>query len=92
MVRDFLIQHEFEKVAEELNQNSAGMDTFLKRFFQWWNAFRILKYLNYAHDGYYKKTDATKAAEELLKCIIPDYSNSGNSRLVLESLRKFERE
>jgi hypothetical protein len=91
-LREFLMQHDFEMVVEELNQNSAGMDTFLKRFFQWWNAFRILKYLNYAHDGYYKKTDATIAAEELLNCIIPDYSNSGNSRLVLELLRKFERD
>jgi hypothetical protein len=90
-LREYLVKHEFEKVVKELNQNSAGTDTFLKRFFQWWNAFRILKYLNFVHASFYTKMDATIAAEELLKHIIPTYCASGNSKLVLEDLRKFER-
>jgi hypothetical protein len=91
-LKNYLVKHEFEKVIEEINQNSGGKDTFLKRFYQWWNAFRILKYMNFVHAGYYTKLDATVAAEFFLKRLIPSYTSSENSKLVLESLRKLERQ
>lgn len=87
----FLVKNDFDKVVEELNQNSARKETFTKRFFQWWNAFRILKYLNFAHRNFYSKIDSTFAAEELLKHLLPQYSSTGNSRIVLETLRNLER-
>jgi hypothetical protein len=90
-LKEYLIKNGFERLVNEMNQNSSGIDTFRKRFFQWWNAFRIMKYLNYVHSTIYTKIDATIAAEELLECLIPGYCSSGNPKLVLESLRKLER-
>ncbi len=90
-IKQFLDEQEFEKVILELNENSAVLATFRKRFFHWWNAFRILKFLNYVHSGYYVKKDAAVAAEDLLQLIVPAYSRSGNPRLILETLRNIER-
>ena len=91
LLRQFLNENPFDSVVLELNENSSTLETFRKRFFQWWNAFRILKFLNYAHSGFYLKKDATLAAEELLQLIVPSYSGSGNSRQILETLRNLEK-
>ncbi|MDO5664043.1 MAG: glycosyltransferase family 2 protein [Bacteroidia bacterium] len=38
---------------EDSNQNSATLLTFEKRFFHHFNAFKIIKYLNFAHPVYF---------------------------------------
>ena len=90
-VRTYLEEQEFAKIIQELNGNSSNQSTFRKRFFQWWNAFRILKFLNFAHSVYYKRKDAAMAAEELLTRIVEGYSVSRNPRHILEKLREIER-
>src|SRR5690554_1017888 len=39
----------FEDILLDCNSNSARLDTFRKRFFHHFNAFRIIKYLNRVH-------------------------------------------
>ncbi|HYQ56716.1 MAG TPA: glycosyltransferase family 2 protein, partial [Draconibacterium sp.] len=42
---------------DELNSNCSRLETFQVRFFQKFNAFKILKYLNFVHENYYQKAD-----------------------------------
>lgn len=51
----FLNQNDFIAAIEEINQNSSSIKTFTKRFFQWFDAFRLLKFLNFSHESFYKK-------------------------------------
>ena len=46
---DFLQMTGFIDEVADCNRNSASLATFQKRFFQHFNAFRIIKYLNYSH-------------------------------------------
>ncbi len=54
-VFEFLDFDNFWDELNEVNQNSSNFDNFRKRFFQKFNAFKILKYLNFAHENFYQK-------------------------------------
>lgn len=38
---------------DDCNRNCASIRSFEKRFFHYFNAFRIIKYLNFAHDSFF---------------------------------------
>jgi glycosyltransferase involved in cell wall biosynthesis len=56
-VSEFLIADEFWLELYELNRNCAGIASFRLRFFHIFNAFKILKFLNFSHGRYYEKAD-----------------------------------
>jgi len=53
-----------EKVAE-INGNSSSLSSFRKRFFQYFDAFIILRFLNLAHREHYPKQDLSEAIRQL---------------------------
>ena len=46
---DFLKANDFYDKIDEINQHTANKENFRKRFFAYFTAFRILKYLNSVH-------------------------------------------
>jgi len=52
---NFLELNNFQEALNSINSNTSTMSNFKKRFFLWFDAFRILKYLNFVHQHYYKK-------------------------------------
>lgn len=52
---------------EDSNQNSATLTTFRKRFFHHFNAFKIIKYLNFAHQTYFELQPIDTVTSELKK-------------------------
>ncbi|UCG27251.1 MAG: glycosyltransferase family 2 protein [Bacteroidales bacterium] len=90
-VREFLDILEFTGRITEINSNSSSPESFRKRFFRWFNAFRIIKYLNFVHMKHFTKIPVAEAGREILKetgLEIPE--NTEASRL-LEIYRKLER-
>ena len=55
-VSDFLVYDNFWIELEDLNKNCSTLESFQIRFFQKFNAFKILKYLNFVHKKYYETT------------------------------------
>jgi len=51
-LRLFLKGDGFLSKIEEINRYTASLPNFRKRFFSYFNAFKILKYLNFAHPSY----------------------------------------
>jgi hypothetical protein len=56
-IQQFLLYDNFPDELDDLNRNCSILQSFNRRFFQKFNAFRILKYLNYVHINYYNKAD-----------------------------------
>ncbi|MGQ8335893.1 glycosyltransferase [Sunxiuqinia sp. A32] len=54
-IREFLLEDNFISALQEIKKNSSQAKTFQKRFFHYFNAFKILKYINYAHSKFYSK-------------------------------------
>ncbi len=74
----------------EIKNNTAGDVSFKKRFFAWFNLFRIVKYLNNVHAGYFEKKKVEVSACELLETIGIKLGSSDPAEL-LHYYRKMER-
>lgn len=59
-LRFFLNEDHFLDKIEEINRHTAHAITFKKRFFDYFTAFKILKYLNYTHPFPYTFADVKK--------------------------------
>lgn len=68
-VAEFLQKTGFNKALPEMIANSASAGTFSKRFFQWFTAFRLLKYLNFVHPRFFQKAEIETQAYKLLQTL-----------------------
>lgn len=91
-LKQFLLLNDFNQAVVEMNGNASGENTFLKRFFQWFNAFRVLKYLNYSHTAHYNKIYASEAGRQILDRMGIRFSNAPTDEQILRELRRYERE
>jgi hypothetical protein len=56
----------------QLSSNCSRIEVFCDRFFQIFNAFRILKFLNFSHPRFYKKESLDLCVSELEVKVKPD--------------------
>jgi hypothetical protein len=63
----FLREEFVESVVPEIRANSGDSMAFRKRFFRWFNAFRLMKFLNLARDEIHGPAEVEVAATELLE-------------------------
>jgi len=66
-VQDYLQTLEFSSKLDEINQNSSSLVSFRKRFFQFFDGFIILRFLNLAHQKYYPQQNLSEAIKLLEK-------------------------
>lgn len=66
-VKSFLDREEWLSRIGEIKKNTSGLQSFTKRFYFWFNMFKVVKYLNYVHKTIYKKLGTDFASIELLR-------------------------
>ncbi len=66
-IRLFITFSEWNLKLAEIKNNTAGEISFTKRFFEWFNMFSIVKYMNLVHRDFYKKEPVEKCAFALLE-------------------------
>jgi len=59
----YLKKEDFLVKIEEINRHTASLSNFRKRFFNYFNAFKILKYLNFVHPAYFELSDVREQYE-----------------------------
>ena len=89
-LRLFLDENEWIKKMEEIKNNTSGVLSFKKRFFGWFNMFKIVKYLNYVHLDYFEKKPVEISASELLEKTGLDFKSTDPVNLLLH-YRSMER-
>jgi len=65
-LRFALSEHEWEEHVLEVRSNTSGYDSFKKRFFSWFNLFRIVKYMNSVHAGFFTRQPVISSSIKLL--------------------------
>lgn len=63
---DFMLKNKIQQRIDEIRLNTKGKDAFIKRFYNWFNGFRVVKYLNFYHKVYHKESIFV-AANQLLQ-------------------------
>ena len=66
-VQEFLIMIKFSEKLEEINGNTTNLKNFEQRFYRWFNAFMLMKYLHFCRDNFYDNEPVDSAARWLLK-------------------------
>ena len=66
-IRLYLDEKEWVDKMMEIKKNTSGIQSYKKRFFGWFNMFRIVKYLNYVHQDFYEKKPVNISAFELIE-------------------------
>lgn len=69
VLRDYLYENEFVGIVQEVNANCASEKQFAKRFFDHFNAFRVLKFLNYAHGHFFARQDVLLGTLKLCRAL-----------------------
>lgn len=86
----FLLEQKLAENILEIYENVGSLDAFIKRFFNWFNAFKILKFLNYMHQHKFEKESVKNETIKLLQCLgfenLPE-----NSCDLLKILRELDR-
>lgn len=92
ILKDFLKSNSFVDNLSEINANSPTQEKFNIRFFKWFNAFRILKFLNFAIEKEYPRKPILQLANRLGREIGFLQSDVSDVRELLFSYRKYEKE
>lgn len=87
----FLQDNDFIEAYADMKKNSTELSTFEKRFFTWFNAFRIIRFLNIMHEKHYTKLPVTTQASILLKECYNNNEELLSAKEMLLIYRKLER-
>ena len=90
-VKEFLDCNHFLEKFSEIKSNSSSPESFVKRFYHWFDGFRVVKYLNYTHGKYYHKMQVEQAVAWFFERV--GYK-AGETSLIktLEIFRKHDRQ
>ncbi|MFK7923374.1 MAG: glycosyltransferase [Bacteroidia bacterium] len=64
-IKAFCEAENFETKLPELRANVRDLASFPKRFFQWFDALKVLKFIHFARDHYYPEVEVGQAAADL---------------------------
>ena len=64
-VQDYFQTIDFDQKIIEINQYSSTLAAFKKRFFQFFDAFLIMRFLNISHQSYYPRQNLQEAIAHL---------------------------
>jgi hypothetical protein len=68
-LQSFLIENKFVEEIREIKQNAKNPVTFSNRFFRWFNAFKVIKYMNYSHESFYNLKPVTELVQKYFETI-----------------------
>jgi glycosyltransferase involved in cell wall biosynthesis len=89
-VRLFTDEEEWTQKLMEIQENTSNADSFRKRFFEWFNMFKVIKYLNFIHHEKLARLPVEISALQLLKETgqYHDYISTQELLLFYRSLEK----
>ncbi len=79
-------------VVPEIRANSGDLSAFRKRFSRWFNAFRLMKFLNFSRDVIHGSAEIEVAATELLEWMKSPRPTPGSAANLLRQFRRLEQE
>ena len=90
-LKSFFGENELLDKLEEIRMNTSGPDSFMKRFFAWFNGLRIIRFLNHSHSEAYSKSDVVVLSAFLLEALFEIQDPPKNANELLQVYRNLER-
>jgi hypothetical protein len=90
-LKEFTGVIEWADKIREIRGNTSGIESFRKRFFGWFNMFKIVKYLNWVHNSNMAKKPVIESASELLIAAGIEFKSKDSAKM-LDYFRRLELE
>ena len=87
-LKDFLESIDWKIDCEKIRKNSTSKSHFVKLFYNWFNAFKVLKYMHFSRDNYYPDQPVFTAGNKLLSML--GEKEQGSLVLMLETYRQID--
>jgi len=87
--RDYFSSVNFVQTMQKLSNNSKSTDTFEKAFYQWFDAFKLMKFLHFMRDRGYEDQPVVAEASKLLNIFDQEYDNKSGQ--LLNQYREMQR-
>ena len=91
VLKAFLIETAFVDELCALRNNCGTINSFTKRFYHFFNAFKILKWLNYAIDSTYVKSNVIVESDKLLRMLDFKFDGTSNAKIMLNHFRELDK-
>jgi len=89
-IKYFLDEIHFYQEINKISENTSSIITFKKAFFTKFDAFKLIRFLNFSHIGYYKKKEIGIVAKQLLLLLSYNTVNL-NRKQLLKFYRQIEK-
>jgi hypothetical protein len=91
-LKEYLLQADFAGALSKIRSNTSSRQALQKKFFHWFNLFRVLKFIHYATEFHYPKIPLANATESLWGWMGQPGTDEGRSEESwLYALRQFEK-
>jgi hypothetical protein len=94
-VGQFLREQNFHEKIAEIQAHTSSPASFEKRFWAWFDAFMMMKYVHFAREHYYPDVEVTVAAKWLLETAFNEdrtLLRHADARTLLEKMRAIDRQ
>lgn len=65
-IKSYFSTTNWDEAKKEIRANSSSQKAFVKRFYRWFNAFRLMKYLHFSRDNFHANLPISVAAHSAL--------------------------
>jgi hypothetical protein len=89
-IQSFMTREELTRKITEIINNTSSDDSFRKRFYDWFNMFRVVKYLNFSHKTFFTRSPVIKSSYEFIK-LAYSVEFKGDDLEMVKYLREKER-
>ena len=86
----FLDSVGFQEKLAEIRSNVTTLKAFKLRFFRWFNAFLVMKFVHFARDHFYPDVEVTEAARWLLEAVYGEKCGHLDAKSLLEGFRALD--
>lgn len=90
-ISSFLLKIDFPTKLLEIQSNTTNPTTFVQRYYRWFNAFLMMKYVHFARDNFYPNIPVEKAAKWLLEKKMGKNFSEKNKKEMLEEFRRWDK-
>ncbi|MCU4157197.1 glycosyltransferase family 2 protein [Carboxylicivirga sp. A043] len=90
-MRSYLVNSDFFIALKPIKDNCSSLEVFKRRFFEVFNAFRVVKYLNYVHAHFLEKTPVFDASVHLYELQYNETLDVFETKELLDIYRKLEK-
>lgn len=88
ILKSYLIKNNFKKKYLEIKKHTKDLESFNKRFYTWFDAFRLMKYLHFCRDRYYENIPIELAIKHLFNLLNYEYTNKYEALIRLRNRDK----